>query len=76
MAGGNLMECKMEIQDQVLKRETCLKKTAEIIVSKFTHYASKENNKQAVLKSLDDMLNGYTDAEKYTIMQYVYLRLV
>lgn len=70
-----LIDCKIGIQDQILQRDNALKKSADIIVKNFMHYAASEPNKTAVLSKLDDMLKGFTDHDKYIIMAYVFCKL-
>ena len=43
-----LIDCKIGIQDQILQRDNALKKSADIIVKNFMHYAASEPNKAAV----------------------------
>lgn len=75
MGSTSLMEAKMAMADIALAKEQLLKKAADQLVKNYMSKASKETNKDAVVKTLDQLLADFSDHDKYVIMAHVFAKI-
>lgn len=69
------IEAKSVIDDVLVKRQSEIDQVAKIITQTMVARANKESNKNIVKKEIDNLLDGFSDAEKYEIMKSVFLMM-
>lgn len=72
---SKFMDAKMRMDMVLAKKQIVAQSAADVIVKEYMSAASKEKNKELVVKQLQELLKDFSDQEKFLIMAYVFAKI-